>query len=77
MPLVTCPNCSEEHDLFGRGGGEALAEELGVPYLGSVPLDPRIRTSGDEGRPMVVAHPEAPPATALRQIADRVKAALG
>ncbi len=77
MRGFVCPSCSEEHDVFGRGGGEALAEELGIPYLGSVPLDPRVRISGDEGKPMVLAHPESPAAKALEAIAARVAAALG
>ena len=76
MRGFVCPSCAEEHDVFGRGGGEALSEELGIPYLGSVPLDPRVRESGDEGRPMVVAHPDSPAATALQGIAGRVREAL-
>ncbi len=77
MRGFVCPSCGDEHDIFGRGGGEALAEELGVGYLGSIPLDPTVRLSGDEGRPMVLAHPDAPAARALRAVADRVAAALG
>ena len=76
MRGFVCPNCSEEHDVFGRGGGEALAEELGLAYLGSVPLDPRVRLTGDEGTPMVVSHSDSAAGTALRAIADRVVTAL-
>jgi ATP-binding protein involved in chromosome partitioning len=60
------------YDLFGRGGGQELADELGVPLLAQVPLDPFVVTGGDEGRPVVVAHPEAPSARAITAAARRL-----
>jgi ATP-binding protein involved in chromosome partitioning len=61
-------------DIFGTGGGEALAGELGIPLLGRIPLDPRLRESGDAGEPAVLAAPESPAATAIREVADEVVA---
>src|SRR5205085_5369402 len=52
-------------DAFGYGGGEALAAQLGVPLLGTVPLDPLLREQGDPGQPAGSAHPEAEAAAAV------------
>jgi ATP-binding protein involved in chromosome partitioning len=57
------------YDLFGRGGGEELAADLGVPLMGQIPLDPYVVEGGDEGRPVVRAHPDSPAAMALRTAA--------
>lgn len=54
MSGMICPHCGDEIDLFGKGGGKKAAEDLNVPYLGSIPLDPEMRKAGDEGRPFVV-----------------------
>jgi ATP-binding protein involved in chromosome partitioning len=59
-------------DLFGRGGGLRLAEQLGVPLLGEIPLDVTLREGSDMGQPIVEAHPDAPAARVLRQIARRL-----
>lgn len=63
-------------DVFGSGGGEALARETGVPFLGKVPLDPEVRKGGDAGKPVVIAQPEAPVAKALREVAQAVAARI-
>jgi ATP-binding protein involved in chromosome partitioning len=60
------------YDLFGRGGGQELADELGVPLLARIPLDPFIVEGGDEGRPVVSAHPAAPSARAITAAAGRL-----
>jgi ATP-binding protein involved in chromosome partitioning len=62
--------------LFGEGGGKRLAEAQGVPLLGEIPLSMAIREGGDEGRPLVLAHPEAPEAEAFRNIARHLAGAL-
>ena len=49
-----CPDCGGEHDVFGSGGGEALADEHQLPFLGSIPLDPDVRTGDESGRPVVL-----------------------
>jgi ATP-binding protein involved in chromosome partitioning len=59
-------------EVFGSGGGEALAEELGIPFLGSIPLDTELREAGDAGEPFLVADPDADSAEAIRSIAARV-----
>jgi ATP-binding protein involved in chromosome partitioning len=61
-------------EVFGSGGGDRLAEELGVPLLGRVPLDPLLRECGDAGEPLLVAAPESSSAQALRAIAGEVVA---
>jgi len=61
-------------DVFGSGGGEELASQLGVPLLGTVPLDPLLREQGDLGVPLVAVHPDAPTARAIKEIAEAVDA---
>jgi len=61
-------------DVFGSGGGEELAGELGVPLLGTVPLDPALREQGDVGAPVVSAQPEADSARAIVGIAREIEA---
>jgi len=56
MSGMVCPHCNEKIDLFGEGGGKKAAEELNVPYLGSIPIDPDMRKAGDEGRPFILRH---------------------
>jgi len=62
-------------DVFGSGGGAALAEELDVPLLGQVPLDPLLREQGDVGEPIVAAHPESETAQIISGIAETIDAA--
>jgi ATP-binding protein involved in chromosome partitioning len=64
------------YELFGAGGGEALAADLGVPLLGQVPLVSAVRLGGDEGRPVMAVDPESETARAFRAIAEKL-AALG
>ena len=54
MSGMRCPHCGEEIDLFGKGGGKKIAEELSVPFLGAIPLDIDMRKAGDEGRPFII-----------------------
>jgi ATP-binding protein involved in chromosome partitioning len=56
-------------DIFGTGGGERLAEEAGVPFIGAIPMDPAVRTGSDNGMPVTVTQPETAVARALRQVA--------
>ncbi len=60
MGGLVCPHCHGEIDLFGSGGGKKIAEQLGVPFLGSIPLDPDMRKAGDEGRPFVIRSKDSP-----------------
>jgi len=68
MSGFPCPHCGKEIEIFRSGGGEAAAKELEIPFLGRIPLDPRMVVSGDEGRPFVDEHPDAVAARALREI---------
>ncbi|WP_132057629.1 Mrp/NBP35 family ATP-binding protein [Halorussus amylolyticus] len=54
MSTFRCPDCGNEHDIFGRGGGAKFAEDNDMPFLGSIPIDPSVRTGGDEGKPIVL-----------------------
>ena len=65
------------HDIFGSGGGEALAAALDLPYLGSIPLDTEVRRSGDLGAPTTVTAPDSPAGKAFQAIADQVAQAIG
>jgi ATP-binding protein involved in chromosome partitioning len=76
MSGFTCTNCGHQHDIFGEGGGEALAREMGVPFLGSVPLDTSVRIAGDAGQPTALSAPDSPAGQALRDIAEKVAAAV-
>jgi ATP-binding protein involved in chromosome partitioning len=76
MSYLVCPHCGEQTDLFGSGGGAAVAAALSqlsgaqVPLLGQVPIDVRLREGGDAGVPLVLSDPDSPAALALRKIAD-------
>jgi ATP-binding protein involved in chromosome partitioning len=72
MSGLTCPHCGEEIDVFGTGGGKALADEMKVPFLGRVPLDPAVREAGDTGVPTVVSAPESPAGQALAGVTSAV-----
>ncbi len=72
MSGFVCPNCRKEVDLFKKGGGEQAAKELDVPFLGSIPVDPKVVISGDEGMPVVLADSDSPAALAFNQIVDRL-----
>ncbi len=54
MSTFKCPDCGSEHDIFGHGGGVEFAEDHDMPFLGSIPLDPSVRSGGDEGTPIVL-----------------------
>ncbi|MDE2981247.1 MAG: Mrp/NBP35 family ATP-binding protein [Gemmatimonadota bacterium] len=70
------PGSDEVVDLFGRGGGEELARELSIPFLGRVPIDIAVRRAGDEGRPTVLSAPDSPAAASLAQIGANLLQAL-
>lgn len=72
MSFFICPNCGEQHDIFGNGGAMQEAERIGVPFLGAVPLHMEIRKNSDAGTPVVVSAPEGPHAKAYRDIAAKV-----
>jgi len=72
MSHFACPSCGHEADLFGSGGGERLAADVSIPFLGRVPLSAPVRQGGDAGVPIVIGQPESAPAQALAGVAERV-----
>jgi ATP-binding protein involved in chromosome partitioning len=76
MSYFVCPHCGERTEIFGHGGAHEAAEEIGLDFLGEVPLHTSIRRGGDSGVPVMVAEPDAPQSRAFRHIAERVAAKL-
>jgi ATP-binding protein involved in chromosome partitioning len=74
MSHFECPSCGHESDIFGKGGGEGMAEEMSVPFIGRVPLYEPVRLGGDTGVPVVIGDPDSPAARALMSAAERVAA---
>jgi len=72
MAIHVCSNCGHSEHIFGQGGGERMATDYGVDYLGGLPLDIRIREQTDAGQPTVVAEPDGPLAAQYRAIARTV-----
>jgi ATP-binding protein involved in chromosome partitioning len=72
MSYFVCGHCNERTDIFGSGGGRKMAEDMNLNFLGEVPIDTRVREGGDEGKPIVVAAPDAPAAKAFDEIAGRI-----
>jgi ATP-binding protein involved in chromosome partitioning len=74
MSYFVCPECAHEADIFGHGGGERMAAELGVPFLGRVPIYQPIREGSDAGVPLLVGDPDSPAARAFMDVAERAAA---
>jgi ATP-binding protein involved in chromosome partitioning len=73
MSYLTLPDGSKM-DVFGEGGGQALAEHYDVPFLGGIPMNPTVRIGGDTGKPIVITDPESDAAKALTAVAEAVAA---
>ena len=76
MSYFICDQCEKKHYIFRSGGGERIARSNGVPFLGAIPIDPRVAEGGDTGVPIVVSHPDSPAAIAYKEIAGSVAAQL-
>lgn len=72
MSYFICDQCDKKHFIFRSGGGERMAAHAGVPFLGGVPIDPRVTQGGDEGDPIIMSHPDSPAAKAYTAIAQDV-----
>lgn len=72
MSHFVCPSCGETTKIFSGKDGKDLAASIGAPFLGSVPLDPAISESGDDGEPSIVAFPDRPQAARFREIAKEL-----
>ena len=73
MSGLNCPHCHKEIPLFKIGGGEKAAQDMKVPFLGRIPIDPEMVTDCDRGMPFVTAHPNSEAAQAFKKIANRCK----
>jgi ATP-binding protein involved in chromosome partitioning len=76
MSYFECPSCGARHEVFGSGGGEAIAKAASAPLLGRVALDPMIRVDGDAGTPTAVVAPDSPRARNLAEIAGALAATI-
>jgi ATP-binding protein involved in chromosome partitioning len=70
MSGMICPHCKEPIDLFGKGGGKKIADELAVPFLGSIPIDIDMRIAGDEGRPFIIRRGNSPTWEAVDKVME-------
>ena len=77
MSGLVCPHCQKEIPLFKKGGGEKAAQDLKVPFLGRIPIDPEMVTDCDRGMPFVMAHPDSEATKAFNEIAHRCKEYVG
>jgi ATP-binding protein involved in chromosome partitioning len=77
MSWFECPHCGKPTPIFGSGGGERLATEVGLPLLAQIPLYPRVLQGGDTGAPIVLSDPESSAAKALVQVAQKVAEHFG
>lgn len=72
MSYLQCPHCSDQIYLFGQGGGKRISDEFQIPFIGEIPLHPRIREGSDIGKPAVVSEPESMQAQAFSKAAKMV-----
>jgi ATP-binding protein involved in chromosome partitioning len=77
MSYYLCSKCGHREEIFKHGGGRRTAEELHVPFLGEIPLDPKVALGGDAGRPIVAGEPKSPVSEAYLRIADAISRRLG
>jgi len=68
-----CPKCGEAVDIFSAGGGESISRDLGVPFLGKIPIDPKICEDSDKGLPFITEHPDSPATKAFMGIVQEIE----
>ena len=73
MSGFVCPDCGKETHIFMRGGGKKIAQEYSVPFLGSIPLDPRVCEASDMGHPFIMEYPDSPASKAFMAIVEKIK----
>ena len=73
MSGYICPKCGTEVNIFKIGGGKKIAEDLSVPFLGSIPIDPEICRDSDEGMPFIVKHRDSPATKAFTEIVTKIE----
>jgi ATP-binding protein involved in chromosome partitioning len=74
MSGFVCPDCGKVTDIFKSGGGKKVAKEYSVPFLGKIPLDPRVCEASDLGHPFIMEYPDSPAAKAFMEIVEKIKA---
>ena len=72
MSGMICPHCGKRIDIFKEGGGKRAAMELGIPFLGKIPFDPQIVSSGDEGKPFIADNPDSEASRAFMDIVEKI-----
>lgn len=72
MSGFVCPNCGARYDLLGSGGGERISNEMDVPFLGKIPIDPSVSEDTDEGTPLILRHPDSAAAKAFMGIVEKI-----
>lgn len=77
MSGLICPHCHGEIDVFRKGGGSKVADELGIPLIGNIPLDGEITMCSDKGTPIVLSQPDSISAKAFMEVAEKCVEALG
>ena len=77
MSYFICPQCGHREEIFKHGGGRRTAEQLKVPFLGEIPLDPKVAIGGDAGEPIVAAEPKSGVTAAYLRIAEEIAKQLG
>ncbi|MGD6807962.1 MAG: Mrp/NBP35 family ATP-binding protein [Candidatus Bathyarchaeia archaeon] len=74
MSGFICPHCGEKTEIFGSGGGEKMSTDVGVPFLGSIPIDPKVGVDADKGAPFVVSNKDSAASKAFNEIVEKVEA---
>lgn len=77
MSTFICDQCEKEHDIFGKGGVKKASEREKVAFLGDIPITPELRTGGDEGKPVVLEHPDSIAAQKFMTIAEKIITEVG
>jgi len=76
MSGFVCPKCGAKTDIFRSGGGQKIAEELNVPFLGSIPIDQRVCKDSDKGVPFIIEHRDSPASKAFMEIVKKIEVFL-
>ena len=76
MSGFICPNCGAKIDIFQSGGGEKIAKEMEIPFLGKIPIDQRICEDSDRGKPFIIEHRDSPASKALMEIVQKIESFL-
>jgi ATP-binding protein involved in chromosome partitioning len=76
MSGFVCPHCGQKTEIFESGGGKKMAQETGVSFLGSIPIDPTVGVDSDNGQPFIITHKDSSAAKAFTEIVEKIKTYL-